>query len=278
MCYNGICSGYKLGETCDPEQPVQCEKGLYCSYKGKVCAPQRKSGETCDDYYPVERIRDIPEGMNYMIICPGGTRCLQVRNSTICREVYNKKQGEQCTDGQDCYPSLVCSGGKCVDRFVGGMQDTPCTGAGRNCSSAMNERCVCVNGEQPSCKQTGNTGCSFNNAVVEWTDCWRRSNCHWERNMFTAMLTEMFEKDTCMGQNCGHIPRQALCCRNNGYNGVVYSQASLGPLQCSNSSAATGIIVVLILIFVTGLCVGLAILGIWLYQKRKNESFERLPD
>jgi len=277
-CINGICAGYGAGETCDPTAPVQCEKGLYCSYYGRLCLAQKRVGEACDDYEP-GNMNNMPEGANYFIICPGGSRCnTRQGNVTICRNVYSKRSGEACDTSEDCYQSFLCRGGKCVDRFVGGVNDMPCTGS-RNCSSTANEQCVCIEGQQASCQQTANPGCSFTNTMIEWTDCWRRSNCHFERNVFTAMQTETFQKETCMGQSCGNIPRAAFCCRNNGYSGKFYSQANIDPFQCSgggSSSVLTGVFVVIVLIFITGIFVGLAIFGIWLYQRRRQESFEQL--
>jgi len=209
-----------------------------------------------------------------VVICPGGSQCIRKVNATrnTCVEVFNRKEGESCDQMQNCYPGSVCRQGKCVRRVFG---DVVCPGT-RNCTSSENERCVCINGETATCKTTANTNCGFQNAMNEWTDCWRRSNCHWERNIFTAMLTEMWDKSTCMGQSCGHIPRAALCCRNSGFEWAAYSTASLVGVQCSSSSALVAVIVIIVLVLIASVVVSGAIVGVWLWKRRRNASFETL--
>jgi len=90
------------------------------------------------------------------------------------------------------------------------------------------------------------------------------------------MLTEMFQRETCMGQNCAHIPRAALCCRNSGYDYTPYSTAYLGPVQCSSSSALVAFIVIVVLILIASIAVSATILGVWLWKRRRNASFETL--
>jgi len=99
-------------------------------------------------------------------------------------------ENDVCKTQNDCVPPLACSGGKCQRQLF----NIPCNKPLANCSTNNEERCICDQrgGSVGTCKQTANPSCSFISTSKRWADCWRANNCHWERNIFTSMITEMF--------------------------------------------------------------------------------------
>jgi hypothetical protein len=194
-CFNGICTGIKAGESCDPLQSAQCDKGLYCSYNNNVCARQRLLQETCDDVEP-NNSEDLPDGSNALVICPGGTKCYSKKQGETpkCENVYFRTVYQDCVNNEDCYLPLTCTNGKCHDLSD---YDIPCNNE-KNCSTSLNERCVCNNPNPPTCKQTGNPECDRRALYQDWIDCWKKNKCEWETNLFNAMITEAFQPETCM--------------------------------------------------------------------------------
>lgn len=274
FCDRGTCSGAQIGENCDPAQLVTCDRGLFCSNTLKTCVRQKKLNEPCYDYFP-QPWWQIPEGSNFMVICEAGTFCTTTQQNislSTCKPIYYRKDGESCSVNMDCYFGYRCFNSKC-ERWP--QNDIPCSP--RNCSSRNYEQCVC-DGSNSVCRATANSNCDYIKAVGDWTDCWRKFNCHWERNVLNALLTEIFQPETCMGKNCGWIPRSNLCCRYRDFDYTSYSDSNSRPIGCGSTSALNVVLVVLILLVVSIIVVVATVLGIYLWQRRRQQSFEKLPD
>lgn len=278
-CKGGICTGKKLGESCNPLLPITCEKEHYCSFKDKVCKPQKKENEDCADYEPLEE-RLIPAGSNYMIICPGGTKCTRTLNSTqtpICKRIYYAKEGEACTSIDDCYLQHSCVGGICKKDQI----FKPCGAS--NCTE--NEECLCNNNGPPSCKAVSNK-CSLSDTLRRWTDCWSDNNCKWQRNPYNTMLTEVFLKETCMGQLCSDIAKEYFCCLFNGWDFTHYSKAYSTPLGCASSGWVIAFVVILLAAFVLVTFAGFVGIGYYMWKhtyvtghhNQSNTSFEKIVE
>ena len=90
-----------------------------------------------------------------------------------------KKITESCENNEDCYLPLVCMNGQCSSNDD---YDIPCNSQ-KNCSTSLNERCVCLNNEEGTCKQTGNPACNQRLLFQNWIDCWKENKCTWEKRL-----------------------------------------------------------------------------------------------
>ena len=157
-CEKSLCTGKRVGENCDPIGPVECEKGAYCSYRTKTCAKQKLKGENCDDVEP-KNLSEREEGENFMVICPGGTKCRRNPSQTesTCQEIYNSKLGEECSASDECEVPLVCTNQKCSESLP---RVFPC--GNTNCTSSNSERCICDSEGNPgTCKAIVAGGCDW---------------------------------------------------------------------------------------------------------------------
>eukprot|EP01080_Neovahlkampfia_damariscottae_P011293 gene11293-4104_t len=245
QCKNRVCVGKTIGENCDPTGPVECGKGLYCSYNTKTCAKQKLIKENCEDVEPKE-LSERQEGENFMVICPGGTKCRRNPSQTesTCQEIYNSKLGEECSYTDECEPTLRCRNEKCVEAVP---RLSPC--GNTNCTSTNSERCMCDSEGNPgTCQAVLAPGCDWNKFQREWKGCWRDNNCHYDRNWIFSILTDVFQTDTCMGEACPEIGREYVCCMFRGMDKFSYTNANPIPLQCTDTTILTSLVLIVLLL------------------------------
>jgi len=171
-----------------------------------------------------------------MVICPGGSQCIEKKNSLTkkCYLVNNKVINEECEDESECVLGLTCrtSGGtkfNCLRPLRQGL----CINSGRNCT--REEWCICgENGGQNDCKAIYNPSCRESDTAKRWNNCWKDNNCPLERNMLIAFFIDIFQKETCLGKNCGDIPINYACCSLKSYEGLSYSPVGAYSLYCGN--------------------------------------------
>jgi hypothetical protein len=130
-----------------------------------------------------------------MIMCEGGSQCLNQgrRNGNFtCTRIGHVDLEGDCTKETDCLPPVSnCVEGKCKPEVI---RDRYCPGLPKNCSRL--ESCVCgESGKENSCLPAQNQ-CSDYKIFKEWRDCWELNNCPYEKNIFTALLTDPFQKQT----------------------------------------------------------------------------------
>jgi hypothetical protein len=254
--------------------PVECDYELYCSFRNKACANQKKLNQNCDDVES-KPLSDREEGENFMVICQGGSKCRKNPSQTnaTCQPIFNSKIGEECTDYDDCEFSLDCLNGKCIQPEI---KPIPC--GNTNCTSLNNEQCICnPGGVEGTCKTVMNT-CDAKFYQKEWMNCWRDNNCHYDKNWVFSILTDVFQTDTCMGEACAEIGREYVCCYFQGFEKAAYSFANPLPLVCTDSSFLTTFVLFVLLMMVSVLLVSLTIVVLFLYHRKKEESFEKISD
>jgi len=271
-CRNGVCVGKERGESCDPYRSVECDRNLYCSYWDGICVSQLVEKEDCDDYY---NQRNIPDGSNYYIMCGSGTQCIR-RTDTgpyACEKVGQKNIDDECDFETDCIWPSRCRNRKCV---LDSIADITCVGS-RNCTRGqITESCVCgENGAANTCQKSENDNCNPTKTTWDWRNCWAENNCPYEKSILTALLTDPFQKETCMGKYCGHIPLNYLCCIWSGYDYIKFSVGSTLILPCSSAGSIVLILSILTFIFCSTLIITVIVaVVIILLRRRKTNTFE----
>jgi len=288
VCKNGICDGFGLGETCDPALPAQCKKGLYCSYKRRICIEQLKLGSSCDDFEGWDDNRwnenNVPVGSNFYVMCEAGTKCLGRMNQRTCKRYHYLKDGEQCEDDNQCLWGSSCQGitdKKCAPRTS--RWQIPCNGSPRNCSVVDSESCLCKeDGETGVCVKRWDSKCDTQAYYQRWRDCWEKNGCplYHESEIFISWTTDVFSKSTCMGSKCGHIAKEFLCCGIKTQYSEKLNWAHLGPLDCGLTGGQIALVVLgtlgFGLLFI--ILIAAAIVGLIIWKKRRDAAFERLED
>jgi len=202
----------------------------FAHLKKKKCKDQLKPDEPCNDYAPGS---DDTDGSNYMVMCPGGTMCIERRSSPgeKCLKVYNKGFNEECEDDYNCAYGLSCTG---FPRQCRRVVDGLCPNSGnKNCT--RDEICVCGESGQPNeCKPSFGSQCGETQTMLRWNSCWERNNCPLERSMFLAFYIDIFQKETCLGKFCGDIPQSFICCRLKSFEGLNWTPAGASSLFCGS--------------------------------------------
>jgi len=104
QCTRGVCTGTKLGKSCNPRSPNECDEGLYCSLSSKKCKPQRSVGD--------DGCRDVADYSNYLSVCSGFSMCNTATDK--CTEILSLDEGELCGDVLNCGLELDCRNGVCA--------------------------------------------------------------------------------------------------------------------------------------------------------------------
>jgi hypothetical protein len=262
QCSRGRCVGRNFNDPCNPTNVVECDQNLFCSFSTKKCQRQLVLNETCGIHLENAEIdpRSVPDGSNFNILCKGGMMCMGEKDNKKCLWYRNGDVDTPCNFQRDrhngCKFGLQCNSqtNKC---YVHGGSTTPCPGETRGCST--NERCVCSgNNGAGKCTYTSgsNDECQFHQTAQKWLQCSIDYNCPLDsKNYFNRWLVDVFSPETCMGKNCGGIPKQYLCCALKNQAGNKDSEYQIGQIQnfCVSDSPLWIIFIILLTIalFVT---------------------------
>jgi len=212
----------------------QLGEGDYCTY----------FGENNDDESKIE------QGSNFMVICKGGLKCMGPYQRKACFQYRNGDVGTPCSWERDrsqaCKFGLVCGfDGKCGN-YLEMYPSYQCNGSPKNCTFAGDEGCICDGALKSVCKKTSDaTQCGFNKVATDYRNCLARFNCAYEKNFLNSWTLDIFDRDSCMGKNCGNLARNLMCCAFDKYNTERYSYYQIGPLGCNVS----GILITLLIVF-----------------------------
>jgi len=216
----------------------------------------------CSDFANEDKPEwQIPHGSNFNVICGGGLKCSGPFQNKYCIRWKDTKLGYACNpeNGDDtCKFGLRCSGQRriCVDDSQE-YESWACQGAGRNCTFAAEEECICQQNGQGKCERVYDLQkCNFNEVGNRYRDCIEQNNCAYERNVLTAMELNILDQETCVGKFCANEVLQTICCGFEKYASLTFSPAGLPP-YCSTGNP--GLAVFLVLFF---LCLGAIALGV----------------
>jgi hypothetical protein len=276
-CFSGICSngqcgaGNKgVGSTCDSNDYVQCNKGLFCQNfnNNNTCVPQRTATQICAANFPAPY--EGP-GSNMNIACPGGYRCISALDgSYVCRKVNYLSQGDECIMDWECGANMQCrttaTNPILTCQYPAG---TRACGSTTNCQVFNGYSCVCDQRNVTTCMKTSVdwlNQCDYQQQWMNYRNCWAQNNCPYDSNMgyFSLFIDAFPGAGSCMSERCGGIARSLLCCMTQGYDDNVYSPLLTAPFGCGPSfllPLAIGFLVVVVVIVVTvSVAVGL---GLW---------------
>jgi len=151
-----------------------------------------------------------------------------------CYLVGNKGLNEDCDDEFECALGLTCrSSGNLKNSCLRPLRLGLCINSGKNCT--RDEWCICgEGGAQNDCKAIYNPSCRESETAKRWNECWKANNCPLEKNMLIAFFIDIFQKETCLGKNCGNIPQDYACCSLKSYEGVNFSPVGAYSLYCGN--------------------------------------------
>jgi len=141
---------------------------------------------------------------------------------------FFKGQNDECLDSSECLIGLGCRGNpsRCQLAITSNCPKSP-----RNCT--FNEICVCGSSEN-ECRTSFQGGCRDNDIARKWNECWKQNNCPLETNLLLAFFVDVFQRETCLGKNCGTIAEGWACCRFKSFEGLEFTPAGAGNLPCGN--------------------------------------------